>query len=84
MSLEMTVDMSEFTGRDLIAVEKLVGRPCSRELHSGDVSAEVAYAVLTVLRRKVDPAFTLDDALDMPVDRLVLRSPAPDPTAPDS
>lgn len=81
---EITIDQSKLTGRDLLAIEKEVGRPVARYFQGGGegLPMDVLYALLLVLKRKDDPTVTMDTLLDLPMDDMeIVQAPPPDPTS---
>ena len=77
MTEKLKVQMDSMTLRELHEVRKLAGAPLE-ELMVGEDQALGLAAIACVVKRRTDPAFTLDDAWELHLGDLELV--APDPT----
>jgi len=61
---ELDFDVNTLTLGEVEVMEEIVGRDVMRELSRGDVqpSVKTLLALVYVIKRRTNPAFTLDDA----------------------
>lgn len=67
--MKLRVDMSQFTFGDAVELEEqgfTLGK-VQQLLASGEVPVRLALVLVWLFRRKEEPAFTLDDAKNMPI-----------------
>ncbi|MDP9388183.1 MAG: hypothetical protein M3Q48_09810 [Actinomycetota bacterium] len=58
---DLTIDPDDLTLGEVEQLEELTGKPLG-EMFNGAISAKAATALVYVIKRREDPAFTLDDA----------------------
>ena len=78
---QMTVDLDDLTLGELEEFEDITGQSFDQAQEGGFRSVKALIALVFLSRRKVDPAFTLDDARNTKVTSLRLNTGAEgDPT----
>jgi hypothetical protein len=78
-AIELALDVDRFTLAELVDLEDATGQPFSElgeQLGSGKVSAKALVAMVWVLRRRVDPTFTLDDARAIELNNIAFKNTA--------
>ena len=80
----LKVDEGSLTLRDLLDFEEYAGVRLSEAFSNGHTPIKAAAALLWVVKRKDNPDFTIDDALDTRIDELEVELVATDPPKGDS
>lgn len=78
---ELSFDINDLTWGELETIEEIVGRDVMRELGRGTPSVKTIVAVVYVVKRRTDPAFTLDDARTLKVNAVKIEGQS-DPKEP--
>lgn len=60
--MQLTIDANALTLADVEAVEEVTGQPLAVIFSGDSLTAKALSALVWVTQRRVDPAFTLDDA----------------------
>lgn len=61
--VKIDLDVDDFTGDELVAIEDATGKVIGELFPDGKPSARGIYAAYWVIRRREDPAFTYQEAL---------------------
>lgn len=73
------IDPDDLSLGEVESIEEILGQPFSQVFVNGGVSAKAAVALVYVVKRRDDPAFTLDDARSLKIGSLDFGQAA-DPT----
>jgi len=76
---QVVIDITTLTLGDLEEVESVVGGDVLREIGRGTPSPKTLTALVWVVKRREDPAYTLDDARTIPLLKIYVRDQAPSP-----
>lgn len=69
----VVIDLNTLTLGDLEAVEEVVGGDVLRQISGGSPSPKALVALVWVVKRKADPAYTLDDARSVPLVKVAVQ-----------
>ena len=85
MAVQIDLDQLKFTNRDIIDFQRIVGKSIDsafRPESGAEQDWNAITALLWILKRKHEPGFTYDDALDMEVNEEMFTSLVPTQPAP--
>lgn len=77
MAVPLDLGELKFTNRDMIDFQRTVGKSIDVAFNGGESDWTAITALVWLLKRKQDPAFTYEDALDMEVDEDTFTSLVP-------
>lgn len=70
MANEIALDLEAMTLGELETIEEVAGPEAAKAMMTGQMSAKALLAVAYVVRRRDDPAFTIEDARSLKITAL--------------